>query len=56
VNEDNIEQYEEVGSTKFNPMPYYEVPEEVMEDEEKFIEWAEISINVGHKTAKKKKR
>ena len=56
VNEENIDRYEEVHSAKFTPMPYYEVPEEVMEDEGKFLEWAEISIDIGHKTAKKKKR
>ena len=56
VNEENIDQYEEAGSSKFKPMPYYEVPEEVMENEEAFLEWAEISIDIGHRTAKKKKR
>ena len=56
VNEENITQYEESGSSKFTPMPYYEVPEEVMENQNTFIEWAETSIDIGHKTAKKKKR
>ena len=56
VNEENIEQYEKAGLSKFTPMPYYEVPEEVMENEETFLEWAEISIDIGHRTAKKKKR
>jgi len=56
VNEENIERYEKAGSSKFTPMPYYEVPEEVMDDPEKFVEWAEISVDIGHKTAKKKKQ
>ena len=56
VNKENIEQFEEAGSAKFTPMPYYEVPEEVVENEEKFLEWAEVSMDIGHRTAKKKKR
>lgn len=56
VNEENIDRYEEAASSKFTPMPYYEVPEEVMENPEMFIEWAGISIDIGHRTAKKKKR
>lgn len=56
VSNENINQYEEAGSSKFIPMPYYEVPEEVMENQETFLEWAEISIDIGHQTAKKKKR
>ena len=56
VSEENLVQYEDADSQKFSPMPYYEVPEEVMENEEKFLEWAEVSIDIGHKTAKKKKR
>jgi len=56
VSDENIKRYEEAGSSKFTPMPYYEVPEDVMENEEMFLEWAEISIDIGHRTAKKKKR
>ncbi len=56
VDETNLARYEEAGSEKFNPMPYYQVPEDVMESREDFLEWAEVSIDIGHKTAKKKRR
>ena len=56
VSDENSKRYQEAGSSKFTPMPYYEVPEEVMDNEGTFLEWAEISIDIGHRTAKKKKQ
>ena len=55
VNETNLAAYREAGSKQFKPMPYYEVPADILEDTTKLLEWAEISIAVGHATAKKKK-
>ncbi len=55
VNETNLAAYQEAGSKQFKPMPYYEVPTEVLEDTTMLLEWAKISIAVGHATAKKKK-
>ena len=56
VNETNLAAYQNAGSSQFKPMPYYEVPGDVIEDTNALHEWAKISINVGHATAKKKKR
>ena len=55
VNETNLAAYHEAGSKQFKPMPYYEVPADVLEDRTKLLEWANISIAIGHATAKKKK-
>ena len=55
VNETNLAAYQEAGSKQFKPMPYYEVPADVLEDTAMLHEWAEISIAVGHATAKKKR-
>jgi len=55
VNETNLAAYQEAGSKQFKPMPYYEVPADVLEDRTMLLESAEISIAVGHATAKKKK-
>ena len=55
VNETNLAAYREAGSQQFKTMPYYKVPADILEDTTKFLEWTEISIAVGHATAKKKK-
>ena len=55
VTETNLSAYQEAGSKQFKPMPYYEVPADVLDDTVMLLEWAEISIAVGHATAKKKK-
>ena len=55
VNETNLPQYEAAGSSRYKPMPYYEVPTEVMEDMTQLRDWADTSIAIGHATAKKKK-
>ncbi|MFC1898945.1 TfoX/Sxy family protein [Chloroflexota bacterium] len=56
VNETNLTAYQEAGSKQFKPMPYYEVPGDVIEDTAALHEWAKISISVGHATGKKKKK
>ena len=56
VNETNLAAYQEAGSKQFKPMPYYEVPADVLEDRTMLLEWAEISITIGHATAKKKRK
>ncbi len=55
VNDSNRAVYEAAGSKQFKPMPYYEVPAEVLEDETALHDWAHASIAVGHATAKKKR-
>jgi DNA transformation protein len=56
VNESNRAAYENADSKPFRPMPYYEVPAEIMEDTASLYEWARTSIAIGHATAKKKRR
>ena len=56
VNETDRITYQDAGSKQFKPMPYYEVPPNVMEDTATLHNWATTSIVFGHATAKKKKR
>ena len=56
VNETNRAAYQNAGSQQFKPMPYYEVPAEIMEDTSLFHEWARTAIAIGHATAKKKRQ
>ena len=55
VDDTNRSEYEAAGSEQFAPMPYYEVPEEVLADEELFAEWAGKSIAIAHSAASGKK-
>ena len=56
VDDSNRADYEAAGAEQFKPMPYYEVPEEVLADEESFVEWAGRSIAIAHSAASGKKR
>jgi len=55
VDETNVQLFEAVGSQKHGRMPYYQVPEHVLEDEKVLQEWAQTSITISKKTKKKKK-
>jgi len=46
--------YEAAGSIQHNPMPYYEVPREVVDDYSTFIDWAKEASEVAH-VAKKRR-
>lgn len=53
VDETTVDKYIEEGSNAFKPFPnraviksYYDLPINVLEDSDKFIEWAEESIAV----------
>ena len=48
--------FENAGSPQFKPMPYYEVPADILEDSDAMENWARDAIEVGHATAKKKRR
>jgi DNA transformation protein len=56
VDDTNRSVYEKAGSSQFRPMPYYEVPAEIMEDREELYNWARASITIAHLTASKKKK
>ncbi len=56
VDDSNREMYEKVGSTPFpHGISYWEVPTEVTEDEDGLRHWAQISIDIAHRKAVKKK-
>jgi len=52
--ETNLADYLSYGSRQFKPMPYYEVPPEVFEDEVLFVKWAERSVVPARQAAAKK--
>lgn len=56
VDDSNRGDYEAAGSERLTPMPYYVVPEEVLEDPATLAEWAARSVAIAHASAKKKKR
>ena len=55
VDPTNLDDYEKAGSTKFpHGLNYWEVPEDVFEDNAVLPEWARKSINVALEAAAKK--
>jgi len=50
----NLADYASYGSHQFKPMPYYEVPADVFEDDGLFIKWAERSVMQAKLMAAKK--
>ena len=57
VNDSNRYSYEKAESKPFpHGISYWEVPTEVLEDNVKLHEWANISIRIAHEAAKKKRR
>lgn len=63
VDDSNRSDYVSIGMMPFKPfadkpmvMPYYEVPEEVVENMERLAEWASKAIEVSQKTLPKKKK
>jgi DNA transformation protein len=63
VDDSNRQDYEAIGMGKFKPfddkpmvMPYYEVPEYVVENRERLAEWARKAIEVSQRTPPKKKK
>ncbi len=62
VDETNQAQFEELGMKgyeipgKNRVMPYFEIPEKILEDKEELHKWALQSLEIGVKTKKKKKK
>ena len=48
--------FEAIGAEQFSGMPYFRVPDNVMDDAGLLQEWTLAAIEVGHATAKKRKR
>jgi DNA transformation protein len=42
----NLSRFEEAGSVRHAKMPYYSVPEDVLNDDELLQEWAQVSIRI----------
>ena len=53
ASESNIGFFEEAKSKRFKPMPYYEVPADILEDVDELSIWAKRSIEVAKSTSKK---
>ena len=56
VDDSNRAAYEESGSNRYGPMPYFRVSEDVLDDTHVLQEWARAAVSVGHATAKKKSK
>lgn len=51
----NLAAYQQAGSKQYKPMPYYQVPAEILADTAKLLEWAKAAAAVAHASAKKKR-
>ena len=56
ADDSNRAAYENAGSTQFKPMPYWEVPAEVLDSEAEVKGWAQLSIEAAHAAPNKKRR
>ena len=56
ADDSNRSRYEDAGSAQFKPMPYWELPAEVLDSEAEVEEWARLSIELAHAGPKKKRR
>lgn len=58
VDDSNRADYEAAGRKQYKPMPYYQVPDEVLGNTGKLLSWAKASVQVANaapsKPAKKK--
>ena len=55
ADETNDQLFKAAGSQKHARMPYYQVPEDVLEDHKVLQGWAQTSITISKKTKRKKK-
>lgn len=54
VDQSNRKCFEDAGAEKYGNMPYFEVPQNVLKNEQKLNEWARDSMDIAH-TSKAKK-
>lgn len=52
VSETNLARFERAGANKHSRMPYYQIPDQVLEDDSELLEWTQEAIEVS-KAAKK---
>lgn len=55
VDDSNRADYESAGMPRFGRMPYYQVPEEILESQDDLRLWMEKAMEVTYQAAKKKK-
>ena len=55
VDDSNLAGYEQASSARYGKMPYFKVPNDIMEDASALREWALAAISVGHRARAKKK-
>lgn len=48
VDQSNRKRFEDAGAEKHGKMPYYEVPQSVLQNEQKLQEWARDSMDIAH--------
>lgn len=53
VDDSNRKRFEDTGGEKYGKMPYFEVPQNVLNSKKKLNEWARDSMDIAH-VAKKK--
>ena len=46
VDDTNLDLYQSSGSAKHGRMPYFKVPDKVLDDQDTLLEWANISIRI----------
>ncbi|MBI2863681.1 MAG: TfoX/Sxy family protein [Chloroflexi bacterium] len=56
VDDSNRSIYETAGSKPYGSMPYYRVPGDILDDPDKLVELARLSIAIARATVKKKRR
>lgn len=54
VDQSNRKRFENAGAEQHGKMPYFEIPQNVLKNEQKLHEWARDSIDLAH-TSKTKK-
>lgn len=55
VDNSNRAAYEHAGSRQFKPMPYWEVPADILENTADLHQWANLSIGIAHAAPVRKK-
>ena len=56
VGDANRAAFEAIGTEQFKRMPYFRVPDRIMDEAGLLQEWTHAAIEVGHATARKGKR
>jgi len=54
VDQSNRKRFEDAGAEKYGKMPYFEVPQDVLKNEQKLHKWARDSIDIAHISKAKK--